>query len=118
MKSNALIVIESLVFKVTGSYMSEVREVTFDLNVGISCREATRVRLKPSREFCPQTAVAASVTRLTCLSTTCAWQGNFGKMTVGVTYSVFVHCDVQLGPGLVRVVDGPSSWPRADSQGE
>src|SRR6218665_142541 len=47
MKSNALIVIESLVFKVTGSYMSEVREVTFDLNVGISCREATRVRLKP-----------------------------------------------------------------------
>src|SRR6218665_597289 len=75
--------------------------------------------MKPSREFCPQTAVAASVTSLMCLSTACVWQGSFGKMTVGVTSvpltSVFVYCDVQLGPALVCVVDSPSSGPRADS---
>jgi len=119
MQSNVLIVIGSLVFKVTDSYIVKWGKSRFDLNVGISCWEATRARMKPSHEFCPQTAVAASVTSLTCLSTACVWHGNFGKMKVGVTSvpwtSVFVHCDVQLGPALVCVVDSPSSWPRTDS---
>ena len=61
----------------------EVREDTFEL--GISCRETTRARMKPSRDFCPQTAFADSVASFTCLSTACMWQGNFGKMTAGVT---------------------------------
>lgn len=42
-------------------------------------------RMNPYRDFCPQSAFAASVTCFTCLSTACVWQGNFGKMTVGVT---------------------------------
>ena len=61
----------------------EVREDTFKL--GISCRETTHARTKPSRDFCPQTAFVDSVASFTCLSTACVWQGNFGKMTAGVT---------------------------------
>jgi len=117
MQSNALIVIGSLVFKVTDSYIVKWEKSRFDLNVGISYWEATRTRMKPSREFCSQTAVAASVTSLMCLSTACVWPISFGKMTVGVTSvpwtSVFVYYDVQLGPALVCVVDSPSSGPRA-----
>ena len=57
----------------------------FDLKVGISCREETHARIKPSRDFCPQTTFATSVTSFTCHCTACVWQGNSEKMTVGVT---------------------------------
>ena len=57
----------------------------FDSNVGISCREETRARIKTSRDFCPQTTFATSVTSFTCHCTACVWQGNSGKMTAGVT---------------------------------
>ena len=57
----------------------------FDSNVGISCREETRARIKPSRDFCSQTTFATSVTSFTCHSTACVWQGNSGMMTAGVS---------------------------------
>src|SRR6218665_203142 len=88
MQSNALISTVSLVFKVTSSYIvKREKSLLTRMSVNpISCREATRVRMKPYREFSHQTAFAASVTSSTCLSTTCVWQRNFGKMTVtGVT---------------------------------
>ena len=57
----------------------------FDSNAGISCREETRARIKPSRDFRPKTTFVTSVTSLTCHCTACVWQGNSGKMTAGVT---------------------------------
>lgn len=41
--------------------------------------------MKLSSDFRPQTTFAASVISFTCLSTACVWQGNFVKLTVGVT---------------------------------
>jgi len=88
MQSNALIITVSLDFEVPNSYKLKSEKSRFDSNVGISCREATSARMKPSRDLCPQTVLDASVTSFTCLSTACVWQGNFGKLTVGVTSDV------------------------------
>src|SRR6266568_455920 len=85
MQSNALIITVSLDIKVTYSCKVKSEKSRFDSNVVISCREATHARMKPSRDFCPQTAFAASVTSFTCLPTACVWQRNFLKLTVGVT---------------------------------
>ena len=88
MQSNAFIITVSPDFKVTHSYKVKLEKSRFDSNVGMSCRKEMRARMKPSRDFCPQTSFAASVTSFTCLSTACVWQGNFGKMTAGVTFVV------------------------------
>lgn len=66
-------------------YKAKCEKSRFVSKLFISCRDPKRERMKPSSDFCPQATFAASVTSFACLSTACVWQGNFVKLTVGVT---------------------------------
>ena len=54
MQLNAFIITINLDFEVTNSYKVKWEKSHFDSNVGISCREVTRSRMKPSCNFCLQ----------------------------------------------------------------
>ena len=99
----------SLDFIVTNSYRVKSH---FDSNIGISCQESVRAQIKPYRDFCPPTAFVASVTSFTFLSTVCVWQGNFGKMTVGVT-SIVVRSPSSVS--IIALITGaPQTMTYAD----
>ena len=67
--------------------------------------------MKPSRDFCPQTVLAASVTSFTHLSTACVWQGNFGRLTFGVTSIVMSYLN---SASVIALVTGGSEiWQTA-----